>query len=124
MRTLLILAVLATLAGCTRWSMNHHLNSAYRAYDRGDCAVVARELSEVDRASRERRYIQPEVTLLRGLCLEREKLYVDAAQTYQFLINQFPGHEYAYRAQARLETLQKLGYIHQSQPVPLPAGMR
>lgn len=38
-------------------------------------------------------------------------MYVDAAQTYQYLIQQYPGNEYAYRAQARLQTLEKLGHL-------------
>lgn len=41
----------------------------------------------------------------------RQKLYVDAAQTYQYLIQQYPRNEYAYRAQARLQTLEKLGHL-------------
>ncbi|MFS0828395.1 tetratricopeptide repeat protein [Pseudomonas phoenicis] len=110
MRTLILLAALAGLGGCTRWSMDHHLDNAYRAYDRGDCARVMLELSQVDRTSRARPFIHPEVSLLRGQCLERQKLYVDAAQTYQYLIQRFPGNEYAYRAAARLETLERLGH--------------
>ncbi|MFV3405640.1 MULTISPECIES: tetratricopeptide repeat protein [Pseudomonas] len=115
MRTLIVLTMAASVVGCTRWSMDHHLNNAYRAYDRGDCARVMLELSQVDRASRSRPFIHPEVSLLRGQCLERQKLYVDAAQTYQFMIRQYPGNEYAYRAQARLETLDKLGHLRGSE---------
>ena len=110
MRTLIVLTMAASVVGCTRWSMDHHLNNAYRAYDRGDCSRVMLELSQVDRTSRSRPFIHPEVSLLRGQCLERQKLYVDAAQTYQFIITQYPSSEYAYRARARLETLQQLGY--------------
>lgn len=98
MRALIVLALAASAVGCTRWSMDHHLNNAYRAYDRGDCARVMLELSQVDRTSRARPFIHPEVSLLRGQCLERQALYVDAAQTYQYLIQQYPGNEYAYRA--------------------------
>jgi TolA-binding protein len=54
--------------------------------------------------------MQPEVSMLRGQCLERQKLFVDAAQTYQFIIAQYPNSEYAFRARARLETLQSLGH--------------
>jgi hypothetical protein len=68
------------------------------------------ELSKVDRESRSRRYVQPEVSMMRGQCLERQKLFVDAVQTYQFLITQYPYSEYAFRARARLETLQSLGH--------------
>ena len=90
MRALIVLALAASAVGCTRWSMDHHLNNAYRAYDRGDCARVMLELSQVDRTSRARPFIHPEVSLLRGQCLERQALYVDAAQTYQYLIQQYP----------------------------------
>ncbi|CAG8866603.1 hypothetical protein PS627_02011 [Pseudomonas fluorescens] len=116
MRALIILALAASVTGCTRWSMDHHLNNAYRAYDRGDCARVMLELSQVDRASRARPFVHPEVALLRGQCLERQKLYVDAVQTYQYLIQRYPGNEYAYRAGARLQTLERLGHYHAAQP--------
>ncbi|MBF7141782.1 MULTISPECIES: tetratricopeptide repeat protein [Pseudomonas] len=109
MRPLIVLTLLAMVAGCTRWSMDQHLNSAYRAYDAGDCKKVMLELSQVDRKSRARPYIRPESALLRGQCLERQNLYADAAQTYQFIFYQYPGSEYAYRAKARLETLERLG---------------
>jgi TolA-binding protein len=49
--------------------------------------------------------------MLRGQCLERQKLFVDAAQTYQFIIGHYPSSEYAYRARARLDTLQQLGHL-------------
>ncbi|MNP67555.1 hypothetical protein D3C76_1634020 [compost metagenome] len=48
--------------------------------------------------------------MLRGLCLERQKFYLDAAQTYQFIISQYPYSEYAFRSRARLQTLEKLGH--------------
>ena len=111
MRFLLILVAVSCVAGCTRWSMNHHLNNAYRAYDRGNCEAVMLELSEVDRDSRSRPYIWPQTAMLRGLCLERTKFYLDAAQTYQYIINEFPKSEYAYRARARIETLRILKFI-------------
>ena len=110
MRTLIILAVALVATGCTRVSLDHHLNNAYRAYHEGDCARVALELSQAERKSRSRNYLQPEISLLRGQCLERESLFVDAAQTYQFIITQYPSSEYAYRARARLDTLQQLGH--------------
>ncbi|HEX8596047.1 MAG TPA: tetratricopeptide repeat protein [Pseudomonas sp.] len=117
MRIVMILVLMAAISGCTRWSMNSNLNSAYRAYDRGDCETVMLDLSKVDRQSRARRYVQPEVSMLRGQCLERQKLFVDAAQTYRFIISQYPGNEYAFRAQARLDTLQQLGHYPASVPV-------
>ncbi|AZD31406.1 hypothetical protein [Pseudomonas chlororaphis] len=110
MRFVLIAALAVSVVGCTRWSMDHHLNTAYRAYDAGNCERVMLELSQVDRTSRSRRYIQPEVSMLRGQCLERQKLFLDAAQTYQYIITEHPNSEYAYRARARLETLQQLGH--------------
>ena len=111
MRIMLVLLLATTVTGCTRWSMNHHLNNAYRAYDRGHCETVMLELSEVDRDSRSRPYIWPQTAMLRGLCLERTKFYLDAAQTYQWIINEFPQSEYAYRAKARIETLRILKFI-------------
>ena len=113
MRFVLIAALAISalsVTGCTRWSMNHHLNNAYSAYDRGNCEQVMLELSKVERASRARPYVWPEVSMMRGLCLERQKLFVDAAQTYQFIIASYPQSEYAFRARARLETLQSLGH--------------
>jgi len=81
------------------------------------------ELSQVDRKSRSRPYVQPEVSMLRGQCLERQKLYVDAAQTYQYIINRYPSSEYAYRAQARLQTLDQLGHVRPGVPAqPRPAA--
>ena len=124
MRFVLIAALALSITGCTRWSMNHHLNNAYSAYDRGNCEQVTLELSKVERASRARPYVWPEVSMLRGLCLERQKLFVDAAQTYQFIISQYPSSEYAYRARARLDTLQQLGhYSGASVAQPRPASL-
>lgn len=117
MRTLIILALALIATGCTRWSLDHHLNNAYRAYEEGDCATVALELSQAERKSRSRSYMQPEISLLRGQCLERESLFVDAAQTYQFIIGRYPSSEYAYRARARLQTLEQLGHY-----TPAPAA--
>ncbi len=111
MRFLLVLLIAGSMVGCTRWSMNHHLNSAYRAYDQGNCEAVMLELSEVDRESRNRPYIWPQTAMMRGLCLERTKFYLDAGQTYQWIINEFPKSEWAYRAKARIETLRILKFI-------------
>ena len=125
MRIFIILALATGVVGCTRWSMDHHLNNAYRFYDQGRCEEVMLELSQVERASRARPYIQPEVSMLRGQCLERQKLYIDAAQTYQFIMSLYPYSEYAYRANARLRTLEQLGHVQpgeaaQVRPAPLP----
>ncbi|KQZ93413.1 tetratricopeptide repeat protein [Pseudomonas sp. Root562] len=113
MRFVLIAALaisVLSVTGCTRFSMNHHLNLAYSAYERGNCEQVMLELSKVERASRARPYVWPEVSMMRGQCLERQKMFIDAAQTYQFIIASYPQSEYAYRARARLETLQSLGH--------------
>lgn len=123
MRILIVLAMMASVVGCTRWSMDEHLNSAYRSYADGNCDSVMLELSQVERESRSRRFIQPEVSMLRGQCLERQKLFVDAAQTYMFIISQYPENEYAFRARARLETLQQLGHYRGGVPAqPSPAS--
>ena len=110
MRFVLIAVLALSVVGCTRWSMNHHLNNAYSAYERGNCEQVMLELSKVERASQARPHVWPEVSMMRGQCLERQKLFIDAAQTYQFIIASYPQSEYAYRARARLETLQSLGH--------------
>jgi hypothetical protein len=54
--------------------------------------------------------MQPEISLLRGQCLERQALFVDAMQTYQFIVTNYPASEYAYRARARADTLRQLGH--------------
>ena len=124
MRILIVLALMASVGGCTRWSMDEHLNSAYRSYAEGNCDSVMLELSQVERESRSRRFIQPEVSMLRGQCLERQNLFVDAAQTYQFIITQYPSSEYAFRAHARLDTLQQLGHYRRGEPAqPSPASL-
>ncbi|MDD0998153.1 tetratricopeptide repeat protein [Pseudomonas sp. TNT2022 ID1044] len=123
MRFVLIAALaisVLSVTGCTRFSMNHHLNLAYSAYDRGNCEQVMLELSKVERASRARPYVWPEVSMMRGQCLERQKMFIDAAQTYQFIIASYPHSEYAYRARARLETLQSLGHY----PIRSAAAVR
>ncbi|MFV3367743.1 tetratricopeptide repeat protein [Pseudomonas sp. NY15435] len=111
MRTLFLALLALSVTGCTSWSMNYHLNNAYRAYKNGDCQRVQLELSETERKARARPWIQPEISMLRGQCLEREKFYVDAAQTYQFIVARYPTSEYAYRAKARLETLRLNGRL-------------
>ncbi|PAU87930.1 hypothetical protein CK507_10340 [Pseudomonas sp. WN033] len=117
-KTLLAAIVLGTLAGCASNAHNSHLNQAYQAYDRGDCAQTIFQLSRAERASRSRPHLQPEISLLRGLCLERQALYVDAAQTYRYLLRHYPNSEYSYRAGARLETLRQLGHYQPDQRLP------
>ncbi|WP_275628656.1 hypothetical protein [Pseudomonas sp. 273] len=121
MRILCVLALAASVTGCNSWSTNKNLDSAYRAYDRGDCEQVMLDLSRTERKSRARPWLQPEISMLRGLCLERQKYYVDAAQTYDFIIARYPASEYAYRAKARLETLRLNGRFGSGAAQPLPA---
>jgi outer membrane protein assembly factor BamD (BamD/ComL family) len=110
MRILVLLLLALSVTGCNRFSFDHHLNSAYAAYDRGECEAAILSLSKAERNSRSRRYMQPEISLLRGQCLERQALFVDAVQTYQFIVTHYPASEYAYRARARLDTLRQLGH--------------
>ncbi|TRX75408.1 tetratricopeptide repeat protein [Pseudomonas mangiferae] len=114
MRILSVLLLTLLASGCTRWSLDHHLNAAYRAYNRDNCEQALLDLSQADRLSRSRPAVQPEISLLRGQCLERQKLYVDAARTYDFIIARYPRSEYAYRARARLDTLEQLGHLRGS----------
>lgn len=114
MRRLVIVGLIVLLSGCTRWLADYHLDSAYRYYVKGDCHQVNLELSQAQRKIRARPYLQPEISMLRGQCLEREHLYVDAQQTYQFIVSRYPSSEYAYRAKARLNTLEQLGHLRGS----------
>ncbi|WP_339081665.1 tetratricopeptide repeat protein [Pseudomonas sp. TMP9] len=110
MRIILIVLLVMGLAGCNRYAFDRDLNSAYEAYDLGECEAAILWLSKAERNSRSRRHMQPEISLLRGQCLERQALFVDAMQTYQFIITQYPASEYAYRARARMETLRQRGH--------------
>jgi TolA-binding protein len=96
--------------------MNRHMDKAYDAYTDGDCDRVMLELSQAERKSRARPWVQPEISMLRGQCLERQKLYVDAVETYRFIERRYPNSEYAYRARARIDTLTQLG-LDGSRPV-------
>ena len=71
MRSLLVISLMLVLGACTRMSADFHLDNAYRQYAAGDCAAVALELSQAQRQIRSRPYLQPEISLLRGQCLER-----------------------------------------------------
>jgi hypothetical protein len=116
MRHILFSLVVVSLAGCTGASMNRHMDKAYDAYTEGDCDQVMLELSKAERKSRARPWIQPEISMLRGQCLERQRLYVDAVETYRFIERRYPSSEYAYRARARIDTLTQLG-LDGSRPV-------
>jgi hypothetical protein len=121
MRSLLFVTIGLLLSGCTRWMADYHLDNAYRYYSEGNCNQVGLELSQAERKIRARPYLQPEISLLRGQCLEREHLYVDAEQTYQFIVSRYPGSEYAYRAKARLNTLEQLGHLRSAVKVSAQA---
>ncbi|HZX17871.1 MAG TPA: tetratricopeptide repeat protein [Pseudomonas sp.] len=110
MRILVLVLLMLSVVGCSRHSLDRHLNNAYEAYDRGECEEAILSLSRAERSSRSRNYIQPEISLLRGQCLERQALFVDAMQTYQFIVTRYPASEYAYRARARMDTLRQLGH--------------
>lgn len=111
MKILLPTVLFAALAGCASQGHDADIDNAYRAYQQDDCGAVMLHLSSAERRSRFRPYQdQPEVSLLRGLCLERQLLYLDAAQIYRYLQRHYPHSEYSYRAGARLETLRLLGH--------------
>ncbi len=117
MRTLVILFLATLTVGCSsRNALDRHLDSAYRYYEQGECGKVALELSQAERRSRPRDNLQPEISLLRGQCLERQGLFVDAVETYRFILSRYPASEYAYRGRARLETLRQLGHYQPDQP--------
>ncbi|MBL4611213.1 hypothetical protein [Halopseudomonas sp.] len=113
MRTLAAAVASLVLVGCASPSHDADINQAYRAYQEDDCGAVMLHLSSAERRSRFRPHQdQPEVSLLRGLCLERQSLYLDAAQIYRYLQRHYPHSEYSYRAGARLETLRLLGHYN------------
>jgi len=111
MRTFAVLFLATLSVGCSsRSALDRHLDAAYQYYQAGDCERVMLELSQAERRNRPRADLQPEISLLRGQCLERQGLFVDAAQTYRFIQTRYPASEYAYRSRARLETLRQLGH--------------
>ncbi|KAF1053386.1 MAG: hypothetical protein GAK43_01443 [Stenotrophomonas maltophilia] len=111
MRMLCVLALLLGVTGCNSLSTDRYMNDAYTAYNKGDCGQVMLNLSQAQRYSRARPWLQPEISMLRGQCLERQKYFIDAVQTYQFIIVTYPTSEYAYRAKSRLETLRMDGHM-------------
>ena len=123
MRSLLVISLMLVPGACTRMSADFHLDNAYRQYPAGDCAAVALELSQAQRQIRSRPYLQPEISLLRGQCLEREHFFVDAQQTYQFIVSHYPQTEYAYRAKARLSTLEQLGQLRDAEPAKVSPAL-
>lgn len=121
MRSLLLISIGVLLSACTRLQADYHLDNAYRYYSEGNCNQVSLELSQAQRQIRARPYLQPEISLLRGQCLERDNMFVDAEQTYRFIVSRYPGSEYAYRAKARLDTLEQLGHLRRSTKVSAQA---
>ncbi|MCQ4309365.1 tetratricopeptide repeat protein [Pseudomonas stutzeri] len=118
MRTLAILFLATLSVGCSsRSALDRHLDAAYTHYRNGDCDKVMLELSQAERRSRPRDNLQPEISLLRGQCLERQGLFVDAVETYRFIQARYPGSEYAFRGRARLETLRQLGHYQPEERV-------
>ncbi|MFG3454310.1 MULTISPECIES: tol-pal system YbgF family protein [Pseudomonadaceae] len=118
MRTLVILFLATLSVGCSsRNALDRHLDAAYQHYQADDCDGVMLELSQAERRSRPRDNVQPEISLLRGQCLERQGLFVDAAQTYRFILARYPASEYAFRGRARLETLSQLGHYQPEERV-------
>lgn len=125
MRTLTLLILAMFSVGCSsRSAVDRHLLAAYQQYAAGNCAQVMLELSQAARFSRPRDNLQPEIALLRGQCLEREGLFVDAAHTYLFIIERHPASEYAYRSRARLDTLRQLGHYRPDEPAVSHAAKR
>lgn len=126
MRILSILLVTAAITGCSsRSALDRHLDSAYQHYRVGDCEQVMLELSQAERRTHHRGHnLQPEISLLRGQCLERQGLFVDAAQTYRFILGRYPASEYAYRGRARLETLRQLGHYRSETDAVVTAAKR
>jgi len=114
-----LIIVLALFLGACASQLDRRMDSAYQAYNQGDCARTMVELSRAERRSRARRYVQPEISLLRGQCLERQGLFVDAVQTYRFINAHYPASEYAFRARARLETLEQLGHLQPPAAAPV-----
>ncbi|WP_426416306.1 tetratricopeptide repeat protein [Aestuariirhabdus sp. LZHN29] len=108
-RVLLGVGVVAVLTGCGSYrvssGVSEGLDLAYKQYADGDCVSTMQTLSKVERMLSSYRFLQPEVSLLRGLCLERQGYFMDAMETYNYILNTFPQSEYAYRAKARLKVL-------------------
>ncbi|MFC3606659.1 hypothetical protein [Stutzerimonas tarimensis] len=117
MRIPLILILTLSTLGCSgRGAADRYLDEAYRHYAADNCEKTALALSQAERMLRSGNPVQSEISLLRGHCLERQMLYVDAAQTYLFIQSRYPATEYAYRARARLETLRQLGHYQEGTP--------
>lgn len=109
--TLTLISLTLPLSACTNLGAQHRaMDDAYEAYAIGDCGQVMLSLSQAERYVRPTDSLRAEIALLRGQCLEREALFPDAARTYEFILKNYPNNQYAYRAKARLETLEILGH--------------
>lgn len=125
MRTLTIIFLSLLTIGCSsRHASDRYLDAAYEHYEADNCERVMQSLSQAERRSKPRSQAQPEISLLRGQCLERQGLFVDAGETYRFIVDRYPASEYAYRARARLETLRQLGHYHIEPPVVVQPAKR
>lgn len=101
----LLIALL--LCGCTTSRrIDNTMEAAYNNYDDDNCEAVMQNLSEADRLIRKRRYLQSEISLMRGLCLERQGYFMDALETYRFILSRYPQSEYGFRARARIRLLE------------------
>ena len=79
MRTLIIVFLTLFTVGCSaRHASDRHLDEAYRHYEADNCERVMQSLSQAERRSKPRSQAQPEISLLRGQCLERQGLFVHA----------------------------------------------
>lgn len=100
----LLMALL--LAGCTSLQIDNVMDEAYSHYDNDNCEAAMHSLSEADRLIRKRRYLQSEISMMRGLCLERQGYFMDAIETYRFILSRYPQSEYGFRARARIRLLE------------------
>ncbi len=105
-RVAIALVTALLLAGCTSYKIDNTMARAYENYDNDNCEAVLQNLSEADRLIRKRRYLQSEISMLRGLCLERQGYFMDALETYRFILSRYPQSEYGFRARARIRLLE------------------
>lgn len=99
-----VLALL--LSGCTSFRIDRTMEEAYSNYDNDNCEAALHNLSEADRLIRKRRYLQAEISMMRGLCLERQGYFMDALETYRYILSRYPQSEYGFRARARIRLLE------------------
>lgn len=100
-----VLTIASLIVSCGGLSIDTSLKQSYQSYQKNDCEDVFYTLSYVERQMAPRTDLQPEISMLRGMCLEQQHLYQDAIGTYTFIMATFPESEYAYRAKARIKVL-------------------